>query len=539
MLTRIHGLIAAVLISFVGLLILGADQRTVWLACNTALLATGVCLVSLPIGSGLALLAFRTNLPMRRSLLIGWLAFLFVPLYLQAAAWDAGFGRLGWCSMASETIGVPWLRGWFAAIWIHSIHALSWVILIVGAAAVRVEPELEDDARLYGSSWWVLWRVTLRRSVAGIAIAALWIAVTTSSTMTVTDLYQIRTLAEALYTGFSLYDSTTGIPGLWPSLFAAFCLAAVIGYVSRHIATRPFDSMSDAPQRFDLGHWRWPCWVAAVGVFLLAVGVPLANLTYQAGLVVHQSGTTHVRAWSAERFVELIVPLPGRYERAAAWRFQREFGWTIILSGTTATLSLVAAVPLGWWARRGGRPGLPAALLIAMGLAVPGPLVGIAVIWLFTRGTSTWSIWLYNQTLAAPLLALMWRCLPLTILVCWFAASTIPTCREDAAAVDGIGPIGRFWFFGIGQRKLALGVAWLVAAAIAGGDLTTSILVAPPGVTTLPIRVFNLLHAGVDDEVAAICLLNIAVIAALGAVVLFLGAHWLDRMTRTQPATET
>ena len=287
-----------------------------------------------------------------------------------------------------------------------------------------------------------------------------------------------------------------------------------------------------APQRFDLGHWRWPCWVAAVGVFLLAVGVPLANLTYQAGLVVHQSGTTHVRAWSAERFVELIVPLPGRYERAAAWRFQREFGWTIILSGTTATLSLLAAVPLGWWARRGGRPGLPAALLIAMGLAVPGPLVGIAVIWLFTRGTSTWSIWLYNQTLAAPLLALMWRCLPLTILVCWFAASTIPTCREDAAAVDGIGPIGRFWFFCIGQRKLALGVAWLVAAAIAGGDLTTSILVAPPGVTTLPIRVFNLLHAGVDDEVAAICLLNIAVIAALGAVVLFLGAHWIDRITR-------
>jgi len=43
-------------------------------------------------------------------------------------------------------------------------------------------------------------------------------------------------------------------------------------------------------------------------------------------------------------------------------------------------------------------------------------------------------------------------------------------------------------------------------------------LVTPPGVDTLPIRIFGLIHAGVDDQVAAVCIataLSVAVLTAL------------------------
>ena len=37
-------------------------------------------------------------------------------------------------------------------------------------------------------------------------------------------------------------------------------------------------------------------------------------------------------------------------------------------------------------------------------------------------------------------------------------------------------------------------------------DLGAVILVTPPGVDLLSIRIFGLMHAGVEDEVAGICL---------------------------------
>ncbi len=62
-------------------------------------------------------------------------------------------------------------------------------------------------------------------------------------------------------------------------------------------------------------------------------------------------------------------------------------------------------------------------------------------------------------------------------------------------------------------------VAWLVAFAVAWGELAASILVVPPGVITLPIQIFNLIHYGVDDQVAGISLVVLAAFFLLAAVV--------------------
>jgi iron(III) transport system permease protein len=70
------------------------------------------------------------------------------------------------------------------------------------------------------------------------------------------------------------------------------------------------------------------------------------------------------------------------------------------------------------------------------------------------------------------------------------------------------------------SRAGALAAVWLAAFAVAAGDLACSILVVPAGVTTVPIRVFGLLHAGVDDQVAAICLVALAAFILMSIVVL-------------------
>src|SRR5437763_505491 len=90
------------LLAFVPLVVWAAcDDRSRSLLLNTIFLSSVVCVVSIPVGTIVAFLLVRTDLPFRRlfgSLLGGML---LMPLYLQAAGWQAGFGLDGWYSLTS------------------------------------------------------------------------------------------------------------------------------------------------------------------------------------------------------------------------------------------------------------------------------------------------------------------------------------------------------------------------------------------------------------------------------------------------------
>jgi iron(III) transport system permease protein len=103
-------------------------------------------------------------------------------------------------------------------------------------------------------------------------------------------------------------------------------------------------------------------------------------------------------------------------------------------------------------------------------------------------------------------MAVTLRILPLGILGCWFVLQSISADWLDAAEVYGAGVWSRFWHVVLPLRAPGLLAIWIVLAALASGDLAASILTVPPGVTPVPIRVFGLMHAGVDDQVAGLSL---------------------------------
>jgi iron(III) transport system permease protein len=55
--------------------------------------------------------------------------------------------------------------------------------------------------------------------------------------------------------------------------------------------------------------------------------------------------------------------------------------------------------------------------------------------------------------------------------------------------------------------------------ALAAGELGATLLVAPPGQATLTMRVFNLLHYGATESVAALALMVTATALVTGAIV--------------------
>jgi ABC-type Fe3+ transport system permease subunit len=161
-----------------------------------------------------------------------------------------------------------------------------------------------------------------------------------------------------------------------------------------------------------------------------------------------------------------------------------------------------------------------------LGLAIPGPLVGAALIQVFNHdippavwlpgGTAkSWLLALYDETPLAPILAQAIRALPLAVMVLWHSFRTLSDDVLDAARLDGLGPVAVFVRIAVPQRWRQIAAAWLAAAAVAAGDLAWAHLVTPPGLDLLSRRVFGLVHSGVEEQVAAISLLVVVVYALL------------------------
>ena len=494
----------------VTLLLLAGDARTRVLATNTILLAGVTATASVVLGAPLAFLIARTDIAGRRTAGVALLALLFMPLYLQAAAWLAGFGVQGWYTLAVG--GPPLLAAWRGAIAIHTLAAIPWVVLIVGVGLRLAEPELEEEALLDGTPPQVFRRVTLRRASESLVVAFIFVAVATAGEMTVTDLFQIRTYAEEIYTQFALGDTLeTATWNLLPSVVAtAWVIAAGLFVVGRLIP--PDRHATPRPARlFRLGRWRVAASTAALGVVGLLVAVPAGSLMVQAGRVVTRSADGFVRGWSFEQCLAMVFGSP--------LRFAREFGWTLAVGALAATTAVAIGLPLAWNARRGGWRAAPAWLTVAVCLAIPGPLVGLGLIAVFNASAFPPLNWLYDHSIAPIWIAQTIRALPLATLVLWYALRTVGSDVLASATLDGASAVTRFFRIVLPQRVPAVAAAWLVAFAIAAGELDASILVVPPGVITLPIQVFGLIHYGVDDRVAGISLAVMAICLAVAGPV--------------------
>ena len=56
-----------------------------------------------------------------------------------------------------------------------------------------------------------------------------------------------------------------------------------------------------------------------------------------------------------------------------------------------------------------------------------------------------------------------------------------------------------------------LAAAFVIVFILTMGELGVTLLVVPPGVETLPVRIYNLMHYGADAAVAALSLILVAI----------------------------
>jgi iron(III) transport system permease protein len=179
-----------------------------------------------------------------------------------------------------------------------------------------------------------------------------------------------------------------------------------------------------------------------------------------------------------------------------------------------ATLGATAVVGLAVWlgyarARAPRRLGQLADILFVVAFAVPSTLVGVGLIALWNRPGPVGAVY---GTEAMFVLGYLARFVPVAALALAATMRYVPVSQEEAAVVSGAGWFRTVTRIVLPQIRLGLLTTWVIAFVLAFGELGISILVAPPGESTLPIRVYTIIANTPASHVAALALLQTAVI---------------------------
>ena len=183
---------------------------------------------------------------------------------------------------------------------------------------------------------------------------------------------------------------------------------------------------------------------------------------------------------------------------------------SLLLATVGATLVVAVGARLGYArARASSRLGSLTDVLCVMLFAVPSTIVGVALIGLWNRPGIVGAVY---GTSAMFVLVYLARFLPVAVIVVAAAVRQVPMSHEEASAVAGAGWLRTVTDVVIPQVARGLAAAWLVVFVFAFGELGASVLVSPPGESTLPIRIYTIIANTPSSVVAALALFQAGVI---------------------------
>lgn len=458
-------------------------QRWWALLQNTAIVAGVSAAVAVACGGLLGFLIARTNLPGRRFL---WFLACFAacqPIYVSAVF---VFSVIPLWTYAESAAFCGLLYGVFYT---------PLAVVLLSAAFRAGDAELEDAGRLDGTSRQVLLRITLPAAQWGLATVGGFVLLLVATDYTLTDTLLVRTFAEEVYYQYQLRRSAAG-PLLTALPILCLLAALLVGLQWRYrLVGEGAEWQAGRPPR-TLRMGRLPRWLLA-----LALLGGLAALLYP--------------------FIASVLAKAGPPDVAmsAAWELRYEALTSFLIGGATALILTFSAVGLAWAGLRARRFRWTVWVAVVVLLALPAPVVGIALIELLNRPGLLGRIY---DSPAVVVIGQTVRFLPLAILLFAPAVERVPRELELAARVDGAdwAAVQRYVYWPA-MRVHAPAVAF-VLLILSFGEIGVTHLVSPPGAPPLAVRAFTLIHFGVYGDLAVLAMVSAACITLPWAALLLL-----------------
>ena len=472
----------------------------------------------IPTGRRLVLLRNSIGLGMSVSILtmcLGWVGAVIlwswpsernqslIWMVLPLAALPPYIYALTWLSLATSinrllgSGAARLLQGWGGSLWVE-IAAFSPLALGFAWIGLRsIDPDLIEAGRLSRPDFQSLIRIALPLSAPAALTGGGIIFLFSILDYGVPSLFQMNVYALEIFAEYSATNSPEraflmAVPLL---LFAVGVIIALLEplrrLTSRQVLHRPV--WSTPP--------HWPVWAASLG---WAFGLLLiVQALLPVGTLVFMGGTP-------KQFIPNII------------QAQAETGYSLKLAALAGLLSLPIALGVARTLLRSGSGSKILWFLVLVPVAMPASLVGVSMIFLFSHPT------LQRDPLLAlmPVLVNMARFMPLAVLILLAQLRRTNSLLFDAAQV--FQPSAWRRSFQVGAPLLAPGLlaAAGIVFALSLGELGATLMVIPPGRSTLTMRIYNYLHYGASDAVMGMSLVLVVSVLLAGGVIAAVASLW-------------
>ncbi|NNC92051.1 MAG: iron ABC transporter permease [Acidimicrobiia bacterium] len=455
---------------------------------NSLLIATATAAVAAIVGTTLALLVARTDLPGRAFWRWALALPLVLPSFVGATAVLAAFGPGGLIEF------VPRVQGFWGALIVLALLTYPYVYLPVLGRLSTTAASLEDAARLLGdSSWQAVRKVVLPQARGAILAGTLLVFLYGLSDFGAVSLMRFDTITRAIFSS-QLSDRATSLTlGLVLALLALLVAAA-----DRSAGARrpPVQTTGSRQVRYQLGRATGPALAGAGIVLALALATPLLVFVFW---VIRGSSTVGVGySGLGDSLGFLVEPTLGSAGVAAA----------------AALAAVVITVPVAYASvRRRSWMSEAAGAAVTSVFALPGLVVAISLAFWAVRAPG----WLGSFYQTLPLLVLAY--------VLHFGAQAL---GPSQAALAGIPPrfdeAARTLGAGARRRFLTIELPLMTSGLLAGAglvllstlkELPATLILAPIGFETLATRIWSAAEDGFFAEVGVTALVLVALSAVL------------------------
>ncbi len=522
-----YGLSRDAVPSLANVVVVLADPDTWRVLANTLYVATATTLLAGLLGTALALLIARTDLP-GRSAFQGLLVLPYlVPPFVGALAWLYVLGPTGlvnqaWMTWTGREDPLVRIYGSGGIILAMTLYKYPIAYLTVLAGLARVDPALEEAARGAGAGPWRAARdVTLPMAAPGIAAGLTLVFLSAMAEFGTPAILgfpaKYFVLATKIYATVLDFDRPYNLHvAAALSLLLVVVAGLVLALQRSWFRDRSFGLLAGVGTAPVVPLGRARRWLAgALAVFVLAssalplLAVLLTALTRAYGRPLTADNV------GFQNFRFLLFHLPAVWR--AAWN-------SLLLAASAATVCVVLALAVAFFQQRRRIRGAGLLeTLVTLPFAVPGTVLALAIVLAFLR--PVFGLRLYN-TLWIILVAYVARFLALALRPVAAALAQLHPALEEAARASGASLWRSVLDVTVPLLRSGLLAAWLLAAVPALTELTLSVILWSAGNETIGVVAFNLHEEG-----------KILLSAALASilVLLSLGGHVLARYLAGAP----
>lgn len=471
------------------------DKRQIGLIKNSFGLSFGATLLSLAIGVPLAFLLAKTNLRGRKIVGVVYFIPLLIPPYIHAIVWTHLLSKNGLVNQCIARLfslkQAPFdLYGLTGAIFVMTLAYFPFVTLLTVSGLSSINRGVEEASLLHHGYWQTIKGITLPLVAPHILCGALFVFIFSVINFGVPDILRLRVYPLEVFIQFgAYYNEKTAMALSLPLVGLTLLLVALQKWYMKDRSYVNLANGFEETKRCHLGRLQWLACIFVFGLLFLSVVTPMAVLLKMAGPI-----STYLKVLETSK---------------------TQIGYSIV----TALLGGLSMVCLAFFIsclieRMSGQAGIFAEFATLIPFAIPATVLGIGMIKVWNRPITDI---IYGSSLII-ILGYVAHFIPFTIRVISSALKQVNPRLEEAGFL-----ITNSWIMVIRKIVLPLMVPGLLAAFFIGfilslGELGTTLLIMPPGKTTLPVKIYNLMHYGAEQMVAALCLVLIGIILIFSGI---------------------